>query len=41
MNRECRRKHWRAWQTKTQEDGRQVVVCMKCGAIQWEAPCES
>jgi hypothetical protein len=29
--RECRRKHWRVWTTKTLGDGRQLVVCPLCG----------
>lgn len=29
--RECRRKHWRVWTSKTLGDGRQIVVCPICG----------
>jgi hypothetical protein len=29
--RECRRKHWRVWTTKTLDDDTEIVVCPICG----------
>ncbi len=33
QRRECGRKHWRLWTTKTSDDGTRITVCPMCGDV--------